>query len=63
MRRLDREIFIKNFIEHLHQLLTEAGVNNVEISGRAKHIYSIHRKIQRKQVDFSQIMTPAPCAY
>lgn len=55
MRRLDREIFIKNFIERLHQLLTEAGVNNVEISGRAKHIYSIHRKIQRKQVDFSQI--------
>ena len=55
MRRQDREIFIKNFISDLQQLLEESGVHNAEISGRAKHIYSIYRKIQRKQVDFSQI--------
>jgi GTP pyrophosphokinase len=55
MRRQDREIFINNFIARLQQLLAEAGVTNVEISGRAKHIYSIYRKIQRKRVEFSQI--------
>lgn len=55
MRRQDREILIKEFIQRLHQLLAESGVQNPEISGRAKHIYSIYRKIQRKQVDFSQI--------
>lgn len=55
MRRQDREIFIKNFIQQLQETLEQAGVHNAEISGRAKHIYSIYRKIQRKKVDFSQI--------
>ncbi len=55
MRRQDREIFIKNFIQQLHQALEQAGVHSAEITGRAKHIYSIYRKIQRKKVDFSQI--------
>lgn len=55
MRRQDREIFIKYFIKNLYQILEEAGVHNAEISGRAKHIYSIYRKIERKRVDFSQI--------
>lgn len=55
MRRKDREIFISNFIDNLYHILNETGVHNAEISGRAKHIYSIFRKICRKQVDFSQI--------
>lgn len=55
MRREDREILIENFIQRLSQLLEEASVHNAEISGRAKHIYSIYLKIQRKKVDFSQI--------
>lgn len=55
MRRQDREFFIKDMIKQLHHLLEGAGVHNAEISGRAKHIYSIHRKIQRKRVDFSEI--------
>ncbi len=55
MRRKDRETFIHNFIDNLNRILTDAGVHNAEISGRAKHIYSIFRKICRKQVDFSQI--------
>lgn len=55
MRRQDREIFIKNFIVELRRRLEDAGVHNAEISGRAKHIYSIYRKIERKRVDFTQI--------
>lgn len=55
MRRQDREIFIKNIIKHLHEKIELAGVHHVKISGRAKHIYSIYRKILRKQVDFSGI--------
>jgi GTP pyrophosphokinase len=55
MRRQDREIFIKNFMQELRHLMQEFGVDGAEISGRAKHIYSIYRKIERKRVDFSQI--------
>lgn len=55
MRRQDREIFIHKMIERLQHLLEASGVHGAEITGRAKHIYSIHRKLQRKQVEFGQI--------
>lgn len=54
MRRFDREIFINQMIQQLHQTLNEHGIQ-AEITGRAKHIYSIFRKIQRKQVDLTKI--------
>lgn len=54
MRRTDREIFIRKMIKDLRHLLSENGIH-ADISGRAKHIYSIHRKIQRKHVDFTKI--------
>ena len=34
--------------------LTEAGIE-AELSGRPKHIYSIHRKMQRKRAEFGEI--------
>lgn len=55
MRRSDREAYIKNFINLLTHLLNKNSLTSVSISGRAKHIYSIYRKIQRKQVDLSEI--------
>ncbi len=55
MRRQDREIFINQIIRNLYHLLAEVHVSQVEISGRAKHIYSIYRKIQSKHLDFNQI--------
>jgi len=53
-RRLDREGYIGQFIATLQDALAETGIS-ATISGRAKHIYSIYKKMKRKQVDFTQI--------
>lgn len=53
-RRLDRERFITDVMSQLDNELQATGVK-ADISGRAKHIYSIWRKMQRKGLAFSQI--------
>ncbi|GGL94506.1 GTP diphosphokinase [Pseudomonas asuensis] len=53
-RRLDREQYIADVMQQLKQELAATGVK-ADISGRAKHIYSIWRKMQKKGLDFSQI--------
>jgi len=53
-RRLDREKFVAQVTEELRKHLVRAGIDS-EVNGRAKSIYSIWRKMQRKQLDFSQI--------
>ncbi|KUM44581.1 GTP diphosphokinase [Pseudomonas sp. EpS/L25] len=53
-RRLDREQYIADVMQQLRDELTATGVKS-DISGRAKHIYSIWRKMQRKGLEFSQI--------
>lgn len=54
-RRLDREQYVQNFIIFLDQLLQHSNIIDKETTGRVKHIYSIYRKMQKKEVDFSQI--------
>jgi GTP pyrophosphokinase len=53
-RRLDREHFIAEVMDQLKSELAATGVQ-AEISGRAKHIYSIWRKMKKKGLEFSQI--------
>jgi GTP pyrophosphokinase len=53
-KREDRERYINNVVAVLDGELRKAGIKAV-ISGRPKHINSIWRKMQRKQVDFDQI--------
>lgn len=53
-RRLDREDYIAQLIQRLTNELAAAGIQ-AELSGRAKHLYSIWRKMQRKDLPFSQI--------
>ena len=53
-KRLDRQEYIKDVIESLLTVLGEAGID-ADVNGRAKHIYSIWRKMRRKNVDFYQI--------
>ncbi|AMR67869.1 GTP diphosphokinase [Aquipseudomonas alcaligenes] len=53
-RRLDREQYINDVMKQLRDELSATGVK-ADISGRAKHIYSIWRKMQRKGLQFSQI--------
>jgi len=55
MRRRDREVYIESILHTLRQLLTHANIKRVSVSGRAKHILSIYRKIQRKHVNLNEI--------
>lgn len=54
-RRQDRDLYISKVQDELDHLLRDAGFEHYEITGRAKHIYSIFRKIQRKQLSFDQL--------
>jgi GTP pyrophosphokinase len=53
-RREEREHYIAAVIETLRDKFDEARID-VEISGRPKHIYSIWRKMQRKEVEIGEI--------
>jgi GTP pyrophosphokinase len=53
-RRLDRQRYIDAVMAELRDALIRAGIQ-AELSGRAKHIYSIWRKMQRKGIGFSQV--------
>lgn len=53
-RRLDRQEFIDQVVAKLEQEIASVNIEG-EVAGRAKHIYSIWRKMQRKRIDFSQV--------
>ncbi|MFK7828385.1 MAG: GTP diphosphokinase [Congregibacter sp.] len=53
-KRLERDRFIARIRDQLSETLGAAAIE-FEISGRAKHIYSIWRKMQRKGIGFSQV--------
>ncbi len=53
-KRRDREQYIDEVKRVLAAELARAGVN-AEVAGRPKHIYSIYRKMQRKQLAFEQM--------
>ncbi|HEY2036966.1 MAG TPA: TGS domain-containing protein [Steroidobacteraceae bacterium] len=53
-RRADRERYIEALCERLRAELQGAGIQ-AEVYGRPKHMYSIHRKMQRKQLAFEQL--------
>lgn len=53
-KRLDRQAFINEVVGILNHELARQNIQ-ADISGRAKHIYSIWRKMQRKNIDFSQV--------
>jgi GTP pyrophosphokinase len=54
-KRLDRNRYIHDVVETLKGLLEAQGITRYEVDGRAKHIYSIWRKMKRKRIDFSQV--------
>jgi GTP pyrophosphokinase len=53
-RRADREKHVAEIVEILRKALKEAAIQ-AEVTGRPKHIYSIHKKMERKGIDFDQI--------
>lgn len=55
MRRAERETYIKEVVVELKNHIDEMGIKDFQVSGRAKHIYSIHRKTERKGVDVKDL--------
>ena len=53
-RRVDREAYIEGFVALLSSGLVHAGIQ-AEVTWRAKHLYSIWRKMVRKHKDFAEI--------
>ena len=53
-KRSQREAFIKQFTEQLEKLLQQQGIKST-VSGRVKHIVSIWRKMQKKNLEFHEL--------
>ena len=53
-RRRDRETYIEAFCAALRSALSQGGIA-AQVYGRPKHMYSIHRKMQRKHLAFEQL--------
>ena len=53
-KRLDRESYIDNVVTNLNTQIRKNQID-AEVNGRAKHIYSIWRKMQRKGISFSEV--------
>lgn len=53
-RRLERQARVEMIINRLQHALTERHIEG-QVAGRAKHILSIYKKMQRKKVEFAEI--------
>jgi GTP pyrophosphokinase len=53
-RRLDRQRYIEDVIALLQRELAEAGIT-AEVTGRPKHIYSIWKKMRRKEASIDTV--------
>jgi GTP pyrophosphokinase len=54
-RRANREDYVQDVIKMLREALAKNGITKANITGRPKHIYSIHKKMERKSVPLAQI--------
>ncbi len=53
-KRLERQSFIDTAVNTVYEKLRAQNIEP-DVKGRAKHIYSIWRKMQRKNIEFSQV--------
>jgi len=53
-KRIERQEFIDTAVNTVYDKLREQNIES-DVKGRAKHIYSIWRKMQRKNIEFSQV--------
>ncbi|HVV68320.1 MAG TPA: GTP diphosphokinase [Gammaproteobacteria bacterium] len=53
--RIEREHYVHTVMTLLERITQELGITKTEVTGRAKHIYSIYKKMQRKNVALEEI--------
>jgi GTP pyrophosphokinase len=54
-RRVEREELIQQMAVPLQRVLTDAGIRNAEVTGRAKHLWSIFRKMEKRERPYEEI--------
>jgi len=54
-RREDRERYVQQVLAEISALLEKDGIIGAQVSGRAKHIYSIYRKMTDKNLNFEEL--------
>ncbi len=54
-KRAEREALIAQLQAPLERVLKEAGIPDVEVTGRAKHLWSIYRKMQKRERPYEEI--------
>lgn len=54
-RRQEREEFIQRMIKIMTAMLEQASLKKFKVNGRVKHIYSIHRKMEKKNARAEEI--------
>lgn len=54
VRRTEREALVQDFIDKLNKNLQQLNIHS-EVTGRAKHIYSIYNKMRNKNLSFEEI--------
>jgi GTP diphosphokinase / guanosine-3',5'-bis(diphosphate) 3'-diphosphatase len=53
-KRIEREALIERFKEPLQKAINEAGIK-AEVTGRPKHLYSIYKKMERRNKTFEEL--------
>jgi GTP diphosphokinase / guanosine-3',5'-bis(diphosphate) 3'-diphosphatase len=54
-KRGERESLIKALKEPLERTLTATGIKDVEVTGRPKHLWSIHKKMMKRDRPYEEI--------
>ncbi|WP_133127365.1 GTP diphosphokinase [Legionella nagasakiensis] len=54
-KRLERDRFVNFIVEELNRHIADLGLEHFAVYGRSKHIHSIYRKMQRKNVPLDEI--------
>ncbi|MDO4711195.1 MAG: bifunctional (p)ppGpp synthetase/guanosine-3',5'-bis(diphosphate) 3'-pyrophosphohydrolase [Peptostreptococcaceae bacterium] len=53
-KKIERDAYINSVIQQIHDKLDESGIK-ADITGRAKHFYSIYRKMKNQNKEFDEI--------
>ena len=54
-KRVEREALVRELKEPLERTLTAAGIQDVDVTGRPKHLWSIHKKMEKRQRPYEDI--------
>lgn len=54
-KRMERDQFVDKIVAQLNEQIQLAGIKHFAVYGRSKHIHSIYKKMQRKNISLNEI--------